>query len=712
MFGKKILSIVGLLFLGIQFTSVKAIGIQTCTEADVNVSDCSGVAGESTGVCIDGNTLHYYNNNVGSESCSNGSIYSKGIYVLVFDGVKSVTDIELSNVESGNNYLLYVCDDSNCALTNGFVKGKGDAYIQITSGQAEAKNASEDLVDSDIAGCTAGSLFKDENDYSKIKICITPGKGEALAGNAEGTKNFIVKKAGTLTKDDNVENTDMVVQVSDKAFVLNTLYTDEEYCTYESHQIQDRISNFCSGTVLDDMYSCTKGLCKKSASPIAAGKYIVKGTTGDFKLYECVDVTTGTVNCEVDVDADDNGILLVKEESNDKEYTFQKVYPSSELSNADLDEEDYYIYDCVGGACKPAEALIRFSAGGVVTTAHCVKGAKCAAGTETINLGNIGAISYDTNFIMTPTSGSAVILSSGGTYAFAGDESAFAVIKNVGDVIVVKAEILEETYYVKIDDNTVVTKSEYDLCQSTIKQYTSVNAVTSTATPGENCTAPPIECQLDTSDPTSNVNCGVGYYLKSTGTNDGDLAKENNEPGTLYHCSGSGQACIEVVSDGFKPGFYKNVDVVNNGTVQYIKCPDLGTCKAVAVTTNSCSNAKIGGLIVEGGVFSICIDTSDAHAVALTDANATAGVKVFISIDTESDAGADAFGEKVKDNYVLLDVDVNCLKNDSDELNYRYTGQDQILVKRNDQNKGSICANPDNIKEFKKGVNNLYTKTH
>jgi len=703
MFGKKILSIVGLLFLGIQFTSVKAIGIQTCSEASVNVNACSSLTGEPTGVCIDGNTVYFYNDDNGS--CAIKSTYSEGIHVLE----QSFTELELSDVENGTkNYLLYVCDDSNCALTNGFVKGKDEAYIQITSGQAEATNASGDLVGSDKASCTAGSLFMDEDD-SKIKICITPGKGVELATNGE-TKNFIVQKTGPLTEDNNNLITDMVVQVSDKAFVLNTLYTDKEYCAYESHEIQDRITNFCSGTILDDMYSCTEGLCKKSASPIAAGEYIVKGTTGDFKLYKCVDGTTGTVNCEVDVDADDNGILLVKEESNDKEYTFQKVYSSSELSNANLDEEDYYIYDCVGGACKPAEALIRFSAGGVVTTAHCVKGAKCAAGTEIIYLEKIGIISYASNFIMTPTGESAVALSSGGTYAFAGGESAFAVIKNVGGVIVAKAEILEETYYVKIDDNTVVTKSEYDLCQSTIKQYTSVNAVTSTATPGDNCVPPEIECELDTETPASNIHCGEGYYLKSTGTNVG-LAKENNESGTLYHCSGSGKACIEV-SAGFKPGFYKNVDVVNNETVQYIKCPALGTCTAVAVTASSCSNAKIGGLIVKGVVFSICIDTSDEHAVELTDDNATAGVKVFISIDTESDAGADAFGEQVKDNYVLLDIGVNCLKNDSDKLNYRYTGQDQILVKRNDQNKESICVSPGNIKEFKKGANNLYTKTH
>jgi len=708
MFAKKLLSIVGLLFIGSRITSVNATGIDSCSTASVTITGCDPQVGPATGACIDGNKIYTYAEDTKS-TCyvSVESPLAAGVHVLTVSGA-TVTDVELSAVDStaDTNYLLYICDDSKCDITNGFVKGKNDAYIKIISGETAGEDASTSLDDSDKADCTPGTIFKGKDEDSAIKFCIAAGQGEALAANAAATKNYIVTKSEPLTDDDTDAKTNMVVQVSDKAFVLNTIYTDDEYCVYGTNEIQNRIANFCEGTILDNMYTCENGLCFKRDSPITAGNYIVKSGT-DFNLYKCeTDTGSTTVTCNVDNGAEDNGILLVKEESNTKEYTFQKVYATSLLSTADLATDSLFIYDCVAGACKPAEALIR--AGTTTATAYCDGTDKCATGTETITLAKIGAISYDTKFIMTPTGSTAVDIESGKSYAYVGTDSAFAVIKNVGNVIVAKAQILDDTIYVNNEDNTLATSDEYTACGNTIKQYTSVDTITNTATAGEDCVPPAVECELSATG-DENEHCVEGYYLKSTddGNNKDKLVKTDEETGTLYYCEGTKKACTSELSSGFKPGFYKNVDVISRETVQYIKCPTLDSCTAVAVTDNACSDAKVGGLIISEGEtpkFSICIDDA-SNAVELSDGE----VKVFISIDTTTDKGADAFGTKTANSFVLLDIGVNCLKNDSDELPYRYSGPNQVLVRRTDNARGDICKNQGAMKEFKKGDDHIYT---
>lgn len=715
MFGKKVLGLISLLFLGSQLSSVKATGIESCTDAGVTIGGgCTPVDETPTGVCIDGNKIYTYGSTKATCYVSvDDSTLTEGIHVLTVSGT-TVNDVTLSSVgdTANTNYLLYVCDSSNCDITNGFVKGEDDAYIKIISGDTAGVDVSTSLEDSDKANCTPGTIFKDKDDSSAIKFCISAGNGVALASRAEDTKNYIVAKSEPLTADSDSSKTDMVVQVSDNAFVLNTIYTDNEYCVYGTNEVQSRIENFCSGTILENLYSCEKGLCSIEDYPVGVGKYIVE-KKGEFKLYSCTeDTKSSTLTCEVDDNVSDNGILVVKEESNDKEYTFQKVIPSSDLSTSNVETDSLFIYDCVGGTCKPTEALIRYNT--VPATAYCASGTKCAAGTETITLTNIGAISYSSNFIMTPTGASAINIASGGNYAFAGTNNAFAVIKNVGDVIVAKAQILDTTVYVKTLDNTIATSEDYQSCASEIKQYTSVNSLTATA--GSECVAV-YECELDTETAGNNVHCTEGYYLKSTaaGSNVGKLVKTDEETGTLYHCDGASDSCV-IVSDGFKPGFYKNVDNISNGNVQYLKCPSISTCVAVKVTETACSEAKVGGLIVDSqntNKFSICID-NDSNAIEL--AAGSASTKVFISIDTTADAGADAFGTKKLNSFVLLDFisdngGVRCVKNDSDTFTYRYTGPDQKLVKRTDTEKSTICGTKDTMKEFKKGEDSIYTKS-
>jgi len=702
MFTKRLLSVVGFLFLG---ASVRAAGIKSCTDAGVKITnDCTALPGAVIdNICIDGNTIYQYED-ASKTTCyvSKDLTLNEGIHVLTVEGT-TVTEVDISSVndKENTNYLLYVCDNSKCELTNGFVKGENNTYFKILIGATAGVDASTSLVASDEANCEAGTIFKDKGDSDKIKYCIKTGHGEALGE----TKNYIVSIGGELNEGITVEgDTDMVVQVSNDAFVLNTVYTDEEYCVYATNEIQDRVSNFCTGTILDNMYTCTKGLCKKSASPIGVGKYIVE-SGGNYELYNCVNDSSGaTRSCMVDsVDAD-NGILLAKEQDNANEYTFQKV---EDINAVDFYTDTLFVYDCVMGICKKAEALIKFDE----YSGYCNGSSKCASGgANTIILANIGTVSYTSKFIMTPNEGAVVDIKNGENYAFAGSSGDFAVLKNVDDVIVAKAKILDETVYVNISDKTLSNLEGFENCvpDGSIKKYTSVNTESNTATAGDVCVQI-IECELSATS-EDNLHCTEGYYLKNESS--GKLVEDDKESGVLYHCNEYNE-CTSELSSGFKPGYYRNVDTINKN-IQYFKCPAFNLCEAVAVTENLCSEVKVGGLITNKGeneIISICIDDNVSNAIALTDENAKSGVKVFISIDTKDGAGADAFGGKNASSYVLLDIGVNCLKNDSDDFKYRYADTDQKLIKRNDPYKSTICSNKNNMKEFKKGDNNIYTKT-
>jgi len=689
MFGKKILSIIGLLLVGSQISSVKA----DCTISSVTGSDYV-LAGED---CVNNGYYVAFVNGGGDNQLNDdtGVTGGKGKLIKV-DGSDSTKAVLVNDIG-------YFKSPDGKIISNDY---NGDAKLVES---ATGENGKE---------CN-GNVGKLVTISGAVELCLTDTIGVALKDSGSG-KNYLMKNAAgnIFTIDNNKSN--IVIKDGDKALTFNSDYGDSEYCVYGSNEIQDRIANFCSGTILDAMYSCEAGLCSQSDSPVGAGNYIVQNGV-NYNLYECTE-NGGTVTCEIDEAAGHNGVIVAKEVTDEeKEYIFLQqiqvgdLATDSTISDANLDKIS--VYDCVSGACKPTDALIKYdSTSPKVAYCQSSDGTACTASDPKITLDNIGVVTYTgTNFIIS-TGVVQSTIASGSAYAYAGSSDAFAIIKNNGDAVVGKAKFADPSVYVKTD-NTLTTSTAYGDCETAITPYTDVDLEAGTATAGAACT-PTTECELS-STAEQNVHCGIGYYLKSTSANNVDKpVKVDDETGTLYECSSAdeGIECIAVTADTIIAGYYKNSDEVNTN-IQYIKCSTKGSgsCTAVAVTDNACSEAKVGGLIVDeldASKISICIDENDDHAVELSAANASAGVKVFISIDTTTDNGADAFGTKTENSFVLLDVGVNCLKNESDTFPYRYTGPDQILVKRTDSVKrGEICNAQPTMKEFKQGAEHVYTDT-
>lgn len=706
MFGKKILSIIGLLLVGSQISSVKA----ACTISSVS-GDNYTLEGDE---CETNGYYVAFVNGDGDNQLNDatGVTGGKGKLIKVSGSDKTsavvVTDIGYFISPDGQ----YISNDHN-----------GDAKLVVPATGESGQECSGKV--GELVTITTGGATGRKKRGTTVELCLTSTISVALKDSGSG-KNYLMENAAgnIFSNADSETYPNIVIKDGDKSLTFNSDYGDSEYCVYGSNEIQDRITNFCSGTILDAMYSCEAGLCSQSDSPVGAGNYIVQN--GDnYNLYECT-VSSGTVTCEIDEAANHNGVIVAKEVTDEvKEYTFlQQIQVGDLATDGTISEANLgkiSVFDCVSGACKPTDALIKYGTSST-KVAYCQSsdGTACTTSDPKITLANIGEVTYsESNFIIT-IDGTSSTIASGNVYAYAGSSNAFAIIKNNGDAVVGKAKFADSSVYVKTD-NTLTTSAAYGACETAITPYTEVDLEAGTATAGTAC-VPTVVCELSATA-AENVHCGTGYYLKSTSAanesaNLNKPVKVDEEPGTLYECSSTadGIVCDAVTAGTIIAGYYKNSDEVNSN-IQYIKCSTKGSgsCTAVAVTDNACSEAKVGGLIVDEQVtskISICIDENDDHAVELSAANASAGVKVFISIDTTTDNGADAFGTKTENSFVLLDVGVNCLKNESDTFPYRYTGPDQILVKRTDSVKrGEICNAQQTMKEFKQGAEHVYTDT-
>lgn len=171
-----------------------------------------------------------------------------------------------------------------------------------------------------------------------------------------------------------------------------------------------------------------------------------------YYLFSCTDDTNdSTVSCSIDKDGSYNGILYTKKETNEKEYTYEKVRNTRDLSSINLTKDELYTYDCYKGECKPTEALIRYGSTTTVDTAYCGVGSACTSKIQTISITNIGNFSYKTNdetgdsgFVMTDSDSNDKFIGMGNC-GFSGSDSLFTILKNVDNNILGIAK-----YYGKI----------------------------------------------------------------------------------------------------------------------------------------------------------------------------------------------------------------------------------------------------------------------
>jgi len=152
MFGKKVLSIVALLYTATQLvsgTSVDAPVIGECPLSYTSTTECTST-GEAVTYCYRDNTLFGFSSgNSAMATCDIklGLLTSRVNFINI--GTADITNINNSLAELGDGIsiervVIYDCDDSSCERISGIVKKNSANYYKI--GISNSDNTGGDLV--------------------------------------------------------------------------------------------------------------------------------------------------------------------------------------------------------------------------------------------------------------------------------------------------------------------------------------------------------------------------------------------------------------------------------------------------------------------------------------------------------------------------------------------------------------------------------------
>jgi len=392
MFGKKILSVVSVLFLGSQIAIAAvprnnpndymskrvATDLDNCTTDEKGYIEDAGIT--PTTYCLDGTSIY---------GILNSNKKQMGDAVLIFESNGSL--VEPSNVENSNDYSMYICNSDNvCARTYGYVKKNESTYLAIKKDNTGADSTSADTPGT-TAGCTVGALFTEMS----VKICIDDGKSVSFAdgpGNyfmtnvGEGTGQTIFTATGADTKEK------MVLDVRANTIVLNTVYNDAEYCSYENNGLINGKTHFCSGTILENLYNCVDGLCNLShdADNVGDGTYLVHIGSNTHKVYTCT-----SHKCELQ---DDYTGQYVFQNHDATDITYEMALNDDALGSLnDITEKPIYLYDCFKGVCTPTSGFVKYNGGSSLASCN---GSTCSSESSFVNCsgenaGDVGSVTSD-----------------------------------------------------------------------------------------------------------------------------------------------------------------------------------------------------------------------------------------------------------------------------------------------------------------------------
>lgn len=258
MFSKKVLGLVGLLFIG---SKVKAGVFQACDDIKEGKGECVPTSGNN--YCIgESETFYRYD-----ENCIH---VADDVFVL------NESNEEVNTIENGSSGLhITYCNGISCVDTKGYVKN-GDNYFLIKSDAASSAN----LVPVATATSCDGNVGKlvSVTDTDDIYLCLTENKSVQLNDNSEGS--YLVSSSGDLdltAKD----NTKYVITKKPNVLLVNKLYsTSGEPECYDSTNasIMPRIDNFCEGANCAKYYKCNNGECTLQTSSCPRGDEIVDGS--------------------------------------------------------------------------------------------------------------------------------------------------------------------------------------------------------------------------------------------------------------------------------------------------------------------------------------------------------------------------------------------------------------------------------------------------
>lgn len=203
MFGKKLLSLVSLLFAGSQLKSVLA-------ECTVNYDATNG--------CVLG----------AGSSCA---LNEQGYYV----------------VDDGKGGAKLLCKVTDATSINKVEDEVG--YFKIVSGGYATRKSNNDIgsiADGSITDCTGGEGFLGPD----FKLCIDVDKNNALQYDENGQNNYLITiKNGATNIFDSTDDKKVVVKADANSFTLDSNFKDgNDYCVDSNKVIRTRKEDLCNGS--------------------------------------------------------------------------------------------------------------------------------------------------------------------------------------------------------------------------------------------------------------------------------------------------------------------------------------------------------------------------------------------------------------------------------------------------------------------------------
>jgi len=261
MFSKKILGLVGLLFIGSQVSA----DIIECVDRVKNANVVEGCLVEDS-YCRVGKEIYNFGSIV-VEQIEEDCKVKVTDEVLFFNENGRKVDLSNINITEGDAELkMYYCNGISCAATKGYVKNTNGDFL-IKSGKALL--ASPVTVDS-ATTCTGnvGKLVSvtvsGDTPRKDIYLCLTENKSVQLNDvSAEGSYLVSSSPSDDLNLDA-ADNTKYVITKEANILLVNILYTtgNEPHCYDDSDaSIMPRIENYCEKENCNEYYVCNAGEC-------------------------------------------------------------------------------------------------------------------------------------------------------------------------------------------------------------------------------------------------------------------------------------------------------------------------------------------------------------------------------------------------------------------------------------------------------------------
>jgi len=377
MFGKKILGLVGALFIGSQVISVvEASELKSCDDASLSgfTSGTCTNEGPATAYCIEGLKIYGLNGNSGNACVKDTEFTLTGdkLSIVKASDKEEVDEDSFSSAfenlsTTPANYDIVDCRGSECRQTTGYVKVNGAIYgFTVASGGAISSGFVATGVD-DEAKCTSSHIGKLLSGVEAI--CIHEEKSATMA--AEDDEYLIKKTTATGTPFEDGSN-DIAIKRTASYIVKNAFDSGDDkgvYIEYDTNKIIDRNTNFCSGTILNKLYICTGGICNEQDGTVEAGKYLVKG-----QMYEFKDAA-GKLNIEKK-SGDSETDIFVYGQADETDTTYSTLI--EDFTFAEL-AENTFIYDCKKGVCTKTNGYIKYGTAGSESLAYCDGSDPCAS---------------------------------------------------------------------------------------------------------------------------------------------------------------------------------------------------------------------------------------------------------------------------------------------------------------------------------------------